>query len=75
MDQVLMMLMPGAFVSGERMSEALGVTRAAVWKRIHQLQEDGWPIVSGGKRGYRLLEHDRLEPEYQKEVDRLICLV
>ena len=63
MDPVLCMLAPGEFISGETMSESLGVTRAAVWKRIRLLQEDGWPIVSGGKRGYRLEDHDRLEPE------------
>ena len=45
------------------MSDALGITRAAVWKRIKSLQDAGWPIVSGGKRGYCLGEHDRLEPE------------
>ena len=63
MDEVLAMLSGEAYVSGEKMSEALGVTRAAVWKRVRQLQDAGWPIVSGGRRGYRLLPHDRLEPE------------
>lgn len=63
MDEVLRMLSGGDFVSGETISAALGVTRAAIWKRIRQLQADGWPIESGGKRGYRLGSHDRLEPE------------
>ncbi len=63
MEPILSMLSSGAFVSGERMSEAIGITRAAVWKRIKALQDAGWPIESGGKRGYRLGEHDRLEPE------------
>ncbi len=63
MDPVLTMLASGDYVSGERISEALGVTRAAVWKRVRLLQENGWPIVSGGRRGYRLEAHDRLEPE------------
>ena len=63
MDPVLCMLSSGEYISGERISETLGVTRAAVWKRIRGLQEDGWPIVSGGRRGYRLGDHDRLEPE------------
>ena len=63
MEPILQMLSSGDFVSGERMSEALGITRAAIWKRIKTLQDDGWPIISGGKRGYRLGEHDRLEPE------------
>ena len=63
MDTILMMLSSEQYVSGERLSETLGVTRAAVWKRIHALQDAGWPIESAGKRGYRLCDHDRLEPE------------
>ncbi|MBR5345407.1 MAG: biotin--[Clostridia bacterium] len=63
MEPILQLLACGEFVSGERMSEKLGITRAAVWKRIKILQEAGWPIESGGKRGYHLGEHDRLEPE------------
>ncbi|MBR4710858.1 MAG: biotin--[Clostridia bacterium] len=63
MDSVLRMLSDGDFVSGEAMSEALGVTRSAIWKHIRQLQAEGWPIESGGKRGYRLGPHDRLEPD------------
>ena len=63
MDTILTMLSQEKYVSGERISAELGVTRAAVWKRIRALQEAGWPIESAGKRGYRLGEHDRLEPE------------
>ncbi len=63
MEPILTMLSSGDYVSGEKMSEALGVTRAAVWKRVRTLQEAGWPIESGGKRGYRLGDHDRLDPE------------
>ena len=63
MEPILQLLAPGDYVSGERMSETLGITRAAIWKRVKALQEAGWPIESGGKRGYRLGEHDRLDPE------------
>ena len=63
MEPILQLLAPGDYVSGERMSETLGITRAAIWKRIRALQGAGWPIESGGKRGYRLGAHDRLEPE------------
>lgn len=40
-------------VSGERLSEALGVSRVAIWKHIRQLQEAGYEISAGAK-GYRL---------------------
>ena len=42
------------WLSGEEMSRALGVTRAAVWKQISQLRQAGWPIQSSTRLGYRL---------------------
>ena len=41
-------------ISGEEMSRALGVTRAAVWKEIEALRQQGWPIRSSTRTGYRL---------------------
>ena len=41
MEPILQLLAPGDYVSGERMSEALGITRAAIWKRIKSLQGAG----------------------------------
>ena len=34
----------GVSFSGEELSERLGVSRNAVWKAIHQLKEDGFPL-------------------------------
>lgn len=62
MRSVLTLLEEGRFVSGEAISRTLGVSRAAVWKQIAALREEGWQIESGGKRGYRLLAGDRLDP-------------
>lgn len=44
----------GTFVSGEAMSQALGVTRAAIWKSVEALRAQGYPIASKPKRGYAL---------------------
>ena len=33
-------------ISGEEMSRVLGVTRAAVWKEIEALRQEGWPSPS-----------------------------
>ena len=44
----------GNYISGEKLSEALGVSRAAVWKSIKALREDGYTIDSAPGRGYRL---------------------
>jgi len=42
------------FLSGSELSRQLGVTRAAVWKVIKTLQQDGYPIEAVTNRGYRL---------------------
>lgn len=42
------------FISGQVISEKLGVTRTAVWKYINMLKCEGYEIESVSKRGYRL---------------------
>ena len=42
------------FVSGEAMSRTLGISRAAVWKAIEALRQEGYVIQSAPNRGYRL---------------------
>nr|HML49031.1 HTH domain-containing protein [Clostridia bacterium] len=66
MDEVLLRLLAdGEYRSGEAMSRALGVTRAAVWKRMEALRAQGFQIESGGKRGYRLIvPEDGLQPPF-----------
>ena len=44
----------GSSVSGQELARRLGVTRAAVWKAITALRQEGWPIDSATNRGYRL---------------------
>ena len=55
-DSILKQLtdMKGKFVSGEVLSDALGITRTAVWKHIKKLRDEGYEIQSVPKRGYRL---------------------
>ncbi|MBQ9009549.1 MAG: HTH domain-containing protein [Clostridia bacterium] len=50
MDEILTALLPGEIVSGEKMSESLGITRMAVWKKITALRERGFDIESVGRR-------------------------
>jgi BirA family biotin operon repressor/biotin-[acetyl-CoA-carboxylase] ligase len=48
-------------VSGSEIASAIGISRAAVWKHIERLREDGYRIEGTPARGYRLLESpDRL---------------
>ena len=53
-EEILTRLLGGEPVSGQTLSEELGVTRAAVWKQIGQLREAGFDIEACGGQGYRL---------------------
>ena len=48
----------GSYVSGEQLAELLGVSRAAVWKAIRSLREEGYEIEAVTNRGYRLTERN-----------------
>ncbi len=43
------------FVSGQELSEGLGVSRTAVWKVIRQLEEEGYVFEAVRNKGYRLV--------------------
>lgn len=57
MKEKVLMLLAGekGFVSGQELCEKLNVSRTAVWKAVHQLQEEGYEIEAVRNRGYRLL--------------------
>lgn len=63
-DQVLTLLKGAQTpLSGEGMSRTLGVSRAAVWKAIEALRQEGYAISSAPNRGYRLdRSPDRVSP-------------
>jgi BirA family biotin operon repressor/biotin-[acetyl-CoA-carboxylase] ligase len=51
-------------VSGEALAARLGLSRAAVWKRINRLKALGYVIQGSPRRGYRLLAiPDKLFPQ------------
>ncbi|MFO1478456.1 MAG: HTH domain-containing protein, partial [Verrucomicrobiota bacterium] len=41
-------------VSGADLSQALGISRAAIWARIEELRGVGFDIEASPHRGYRL---------------------
>ena len=43
-------------LSGQEIAEQIGVTRAAVWKAVNTLKQEGSRIEAVNNRGYRLLE-------------------
>jgi BirA family biotin operon repressor/biotin-[acetyl-CoA-carboxylase] ligase len=62
-EQVLAFLAEAAdeVVSGEAISDKLGLTRAAVWKHVESLRGQGYRIDAVASRGYRLVSiPDRL---------------
>lgn len=69
-EDVLKFLRSGVgFVSGEKISEQLGVSRTAVWKHINELKKDGYNIASVSNRGYKLYDSDVLNS------DEISCLL
>ena len=54
MEKLLERLADGRFHSGEELGEALGISRAAIWKKLKALEELGLSLDSVRGRGYRL---------------------
>ena len=81
-DEVLALLraQKGVPLSGEAMSQKLGVSRAAVWKAMEALRQEGYVISSAPRRGYALEDSpDRLSPGElmapgRKIGSNLVCL-
>lgn len=54
----------GTFFSGEEIARTLQVSRAAVWKAVNALREDGYTIDAATNNGYRLSpDSDILSPQ------------
>ena len=54
----------GEVLSGERIAGTLGCTRAAVWKAVKSLREEGYHIEAGPNKGYMLAKDtNRLSQE------------
>ncbi len=62
------------FLSGQKISEELGITRAAIWKHMNTLKEEGYTIESVSRKGYKIISspdvltffevHNGLKTEY-----------
>ena len=57
------------YLSGQQLSEALGVSRTAVWKIIGRLKQDGYPIEAVTNKGYRLLSVEGRDLFNKEEVE------
>lgn len=64
MHEICKLLSDGQFHSGSRLGQQLGITRAAVWKKIKKLEQYGVQVETRAGQGYRLPQGIRLlEPE------------
>lgn len=53
-----------SYISGEELSQRLGVSRTAIWKQIQNLREQGYEIEAQSRLGYKLKKKpDLLIPE------------
>lgn len=60
----------GKYISGEKLSKKIGVTRTSVWKNIKKLKEEGYIIESSTNKGYTLIESP--DALYPNEIKGLI---
>ncbi|MEH6567360.1 MAG: bifunctional biotin--[acetyl-CoA-carboxylase] ligase/biotin operon repressor BirA [Halopseudomonas sp.] len=51
---ILALLADGQFHSGEKLGEQLGVSRAAIWKALQPLEQQGFPLHRVRGKGYRI---------------------
>jgi len=54
----------GDYVSGERLSRELGISRVSIWKHIRNLKQDGY-VVEASPTGYRLISSPDLLLPYE----------
>ncbi|PWU68660.1 biotin--[acetyl-CoA-carboxylase] ligase [Gracilibacillus dipsosauri] len=43
------------YISGQTLSDKLGISRTAVWKHINELKKDGYQFESAPRKGYKLI--------------------
>lgn len=43
------------YISGQQLSEALSISRSAVWKQMNRLKQDGYEIDAVENKGYRII--------------------
>lgn len=60
------------FISGEGLSEQLGVSRTSIWKAIKRLKEEGFEIESVNNKGYKIMENpdDLVESLLQHDLSK-----
>ena len=71
--RLLKLLADGKFHSGEALASSIGVSRAAIWKRLQNLSDWGVECYSVKGRGYRLNSPLNLLNHIAYFCDRGLC--
>ena len=72
---VLNRLSSTSSVSGTQIAKELGITRAAVWRRIKHLQDLGVEILSDHGKGYKLQsDFEKLDAAAIKKISPIVLL-
>lgn len=45
-----------SYISGQMLSNELGISRSAIWKHMNELKKDGYVIEAKARRGYRIIQ-------------------
>lgn len=60
-DKVLLLLKGSSdYISGEELSQRMGITRSAIWKYIKSLRDEGYQIDSVTNKGYKLVDSNNV---------------
>jgi len=43
------------YISGQKMSDQLNISRSAIWKHMKELEKDGYEIEGKSRKGYRII--------------------
>ncbi len=52
-----------SYVSGQELADQIGISRAAIWKIINQLKQEGYEIDSSNGKGYLLKDSNDILSE------------
>ncbi len=80
MEKLIQLLSDGEFHSGEELGNMLGVSRAAVWKKVQSLMAIGLTLDAVRGKGYRLpaavelLNGEMISPYLSQEAEQKVAL-
>ena len=69
-----LLLSGGKIISGQELAEECQMSRAAIWKAINSLREEGLEIEGSTNGGYRLLDNDIFNKNKKSYLKRIFLV-